>query len=264
VVTLRNAVMARDLIALVAPRFGGRVLDVGAGAGAAAQAALGATGSEGFVVAVDPSLEMLCRVDPRDRIRVTAAVAAGLPLMRATFDAAVANLVLNHVPDHRAALAEMVRVVRPGGRLGVTAWGVLADAPPIDAHDEQAAYQAWMDTARQHVTPEAMEIAAREVLPWEEWLSDPARLRAALEGAGLRHVELTGRAYRFATSHAEWLSSVNTSAKARYLRDTIGPDAWASFCDLVLQRLRAMVPDPFERVAQMLFAVGTAPVTDNG
>ena len=42
------------------------------------------------------------------------------------------------------------------------------------------------------------------------------------------------------------------------MRDTLGPDAWASLCDLVLQRLRTTVPEPFERVAQMLFAVGSA------
>ncbi len=246
VVTLRNAIMTGDLVALVAPRFGGHVLDVGAGAGAAAKAALSATGREGLVAAVDPSFVLVRRVEPRDRIKLAVAVAAGLPFRPASFDAVVASLVLNHVPDYRAALAEMV-----------TAWGVLGDAPPVDDRAEQTAYETWMDIASEHVPPEAMDTAAHEVLPWEEWFSDPARLRAALDEAGVQHVELTGRAYRSMTSHKEWLSSVNTGAKARYLRDTIGPDAWTRFCDQVLERLHHTVPQPFDRVAQMLFAVGS-------
>jgi ubiquinone/menaquinone biosynthesis C-methylase UbiE len=259
VVTLRNVVMTRDLVALVAPRFGGAVLDVGAGAGAAAQAAIAATGPTGLVVAVDPSFKLIRRVEPRQRIRVAVAVAAALPLASGAFDAVVANLVLNHVPDYRAALAEMVGVLRRGGRLGVTAWGVLGDAPPVDERDEQAAAQAWIETASEYGSREAIDAAAREALPWEGWFSDPAHLRAGLEEAGLHQVELTGRAYRSLTSHAEWLSSVNTGAKARYLRDVIDRTAWDSFCDTVLRRLRGTVPEPFERVAQMLFAVGTRP-----
>jgi ubiquinone/menaquinone biosynthesis C-methylase UbiE len=259
VVTLRNLVMTGDLVALVAPRFGGSVLDVGAGAGAAAQAALGPTGPDGVVIAVDPSLQLVRRVEPRPRIRVAVAVAAALPLVNETFDAVIANLVLNHVPDYQSALAEMVAVLRHGGRLGVTAWGVLGDAPPVDAQDEEAAAQAWIHTAGQYALREAIDAAAREALPWEDWFADPANLRAGLEEAGLHQVELTGRAYRSLSSHREWLSSVNTGAKARYLREAIGPTAWDSFCRETLLRLREVVPEPFERVAQMLFAVGTRP-----
>jgi ubiquinone/menaquinone biosynthesis C-methylase UbiE len=256
VVTPRNAIMTADLVALVSPRFSSYVLDVGAGAGAVAKAALKATGGDGFVAAVDPSLELVRRVEPRERIRVGVAVAAGLPFAGGSFDAVLASLVLNHVPDYRAALAEMARILRPGGTLGVTAWGVLGDAPPVDEQAEQAAYDAWMDVAGRYVSPGALAAAARRVLPWEEWFSDPAHLHAALDDAGLRGVDLTGRAYRFSSSHLEWLSSVNTGAKARYLREAIGPDRWNAFCDETLHRLNQRVPEPFDRVARMLFAVG--------
>jgi SAM-dependent methyltransferase len=212
-----------------------------------------------LIAAVDPSFRMVARVEPRPAIRVAVAVAAALPLVSGTFDAVIANLVLNHVPDYRAALTEMVRVLRRGGRLGVTAWGVLGDAPPVDKHDGQAAAQAWIDTASEYAAREAIDAAARQALPWEVWFSDPLHLRAGLEEAGLHQVELTGRAYRSLTSHAEWLSSVNTGAEARYLCDAIGPSAWDAFCDQLLRRLRDTVPDPFERVGEMLFAVGTKP-----
>jgi ubiquinone/menaquinone biosynthesis C-methylase UbiE len=50
-------------------------------------------------------------------VEVTAGVADRLPAGDATFDAAVASLMLCSVPDQRAALAEIRRVLRPGGRL---------------------------------------------------------------------------------------------------------------------------------------------------
>ena len=46
--------------------------------------------------------------------------AYGLPFADATFDAVVAAEVLEHLPDDRLAMSELVRVLKPGGRLAVT------------------------------------------------------------------------------------------------------------------------------------------------
>ncbi|NUR17069.1 MAG: class I SAM-dependent methyltransferase [Dermatophilaceae bacterium] len=45
-----------------------------------------------------------------------------LPFGNGTFDAVTANFVVNHVADPRAAVRELARVVRPGGRLALTIW----------------------------------------------------------------------------------------------------------------------------------------------
>jgi SAM-dependent methyltransferase len=50
-------------------------------------------------------------------VRVLAGVADALPLESASFDAAVVSLVLCSVPDQATALAELTRVLRPGGEL---------------------------------------------------------------------------------------------------------------------------------------------------
>jgi len=256
---IHYTLLARDLVALVAPAFRSRVLDVGAGTGIAARAALAATGTDGTVVAVDPSIEMLRRLEARGRIPAAVGATPSLPFGPARFDAVVANLVVADVPDYRSALADMVRVVRPGGRLGVSVWGALGDAPPVDDGLERAAYEIWAKVAAEAADPDAVEEAAREALPWGTWFADPVHVRAALTEAGLERVELTGRAYRYRLSHADWLAAVGTSAKARYLRHTLGDDEWARFGTRVLDGLRGTVPDPIPCVDEALLAVGNRP-----
>jgi ubiquinone/menaquinone biosynthesis C-methylase UbiE len=257
---IHHTLLARDLVALVAPGFRSRVLDVGAGTGVAALAALAATGPDGTVVAVDPSIEMLRRVDARGRIPVAVGGTPSLPCAPERFDAVLANLVIADVPDYRLAIADMVRVLRPGGRLGVTAWGALGDAPPVDDERERVAYDHWAAAAAELVDPDALDTAAREALPWGQWFADPDHVRAALSEAGVARIELTGRAYRYRLSHADWLAAVGTSAKARYLRHVIGETAWATFGEQVLDRLRGAVPDPIDCVDEALLAVAIRPL----
>jgi SAM-dependent methyltransferase len=99
-----------------------RVLDVGTGPGTVAAAAH-ARGAR--VAAVDADREMLAlaaaAVPDAD---VRRAVLPELPHAAGTFDATVANFVINHVGRPAAAVAELHRVTRPGGRVAVTVWSV--------------------------------------------------------------------------------------------------------------------------------------------
>ncbi|MFK4103589.1 class I SAM-dependent methyltransferase [Streptomyces sp. NPDC019531] len=97
---------------------GTRVLDVGTGTGTAALAAQ-ARGAE--VTAVDADAGMVAAA----RARGVDAHIGELPELRyrdGEFDAVVGNFVLNHVGRPRAALAELHRVLRPGGRVALTTW----------------------------------------------------------------------------------------------------------------------------------------------
>jgi len=95
--------------------------DLGAGAGFVTQALLGA----GLTVfAVDQSPEMLAELRRRfgasGRLTALEGEAERLPLPDASVDFVFANMFLHHVDDPRAAIAEMARILRPGGRLVIT------------------------------------------------------------------------------------------------------------------------------------------------
>ena len=93
----------------------GRVLDVGCGEGQVAR--LAAAGGARSVVGADPTWAQM--VVARDRARGPAYVQAdalALPVRSGAFDAVVACLVFEHVRDVDAALAEVGRALRPGGR----------------------------------------------------------------------------------------------------------------------------------------------------
>ena len=102
---------------------GARVLDVGCGAGHVAESLVRA----GHVVhAVDPDPEMVALATSRSAADVRRGGLPDLPYEAASFDAVVANFVLNHVDDPLAAARGLVPVTRPGGRVVATTWPAYA------------------------------------------------------------------------------------------------------------------------------------------
>jgi SAM-dependent methyltransferase len=115
---------AESFVAWLALPSGQRWLDVGCGTGALTAAALAAADPR-EVMGVDPSAEFIGMatariVDPRVRFEIGDARA--LPMPGETFDAVVASLALNWIPDPEAAITEMARVVQPGGTVGAYVW----------------------------------------------------------------------------------------------------------------------------------------------
>ncbi|HEX2316940.1 MAG TPA: methyltransferase domain-containing protein [Thermomonospora sp.] len=110
-------------------RAGARVLDVGTGPGVVAAEAV-RLGAQVSAVDADPGMaETAARNVPEADVRV--AVLPGLPFGDGAFDAVVGNFVINHVGEPVAVVRELLRVLRPGGRLALTCWampgsGILA------------------------------------------------------------------------------------------------------------------------------------------
>jgi SAM-dependent methyltransferase len=122
----------------------GRVLDIGCGDGQISRL-LAAEGSS--VVGIDPTWNQLAVARRRGGgAAYVRAGAAELPFADASFDAAVACLVFEHIDDLESAIAEVARVVRPGGRFSFFLNHPLIQTPGsgwIDDHTVDPPEQYW-------------------------------------------------------------------------------------------------------------------------
>jgi ubiquinone/menaquinone biosynthesis C-methylase UbiE len=105
---------------------GERVLDIGCGSGAATRTLARRVVPGGRVVGLDASAALLKvarelaeEAGLGESIEFKVGDGRALPFPDASFDCVLAATTLSHVPDPERALAEMVRVTRPGGRVGV-------------------------------------------------------------------------------------------------------------------------------------------------
>lgn len=124
---------------------GERVLDIGSGGGIDSILAARRVGSEGNVIGLD-ILEPMC-----ERARLHAAEAGvqgwtefrrgemeAIPLPDASVDVAISNGVLNLSARKSRALAEIFRVLRPGGRISIADLTVEGELPTEIANDQSA------------------------------------------------------------------------------------------------------------------------------
>jgi arsenite methyltransferase len=101
---------------------GGTALDVGSGPGNVTASLARAAGPEGLALGVDiaePMLARAVRAESGPQVGFIRADAQRLPLRDDTVDVITSLAVLQLIPDPAAALAEMARVLRPGGRLAL-------------------------------------------------------------------------------------------------------------------------------------------------
>ncbi|MEV6681871.1 class I SAM-dependent methyltransferase [Streptomyces erythrochromogenes] len=169
---------------------GTRVLDVGTGPGTVAAAAADRGAA---VTAVDPSPAMvrLAR-EAAPRARILVAALPRLPFPDGCFDAAVGNFVLGHAGPTRAVVAELCRVVRPGGRVGLTGW---TDAP--------AAGQTLLGRAL-HAAGAPRVPADRLRPPQSGYPGDAAGMARLLGSAGLRRAACRVVAWDHRVGAAAW------------------------------------------------------------
>jgi len=128
------AAWAPRVVAAAALQPGQRVVDVACGTGVLAMEAALATSPGGQIVGVDPNPGMLAVARRKaPDISWLEAPAEALPLEAESFDAAVSQFGLMFFEDQHAAIAEMWRVVRPGGRLAIAVWDSLDNTPGYSA-----------------------------------------------------------------------------------------------------------------------------------
>lgn len=159
-------------------RRGESVLDVACGTGVLAREAAARTGTAGRVVGLDPNPGMRAvagRIAPAVEWRE--GFAESLPFAEPTFDAVVSQFGLMFFRDRERALGEMMRVLRPGGRLAVAVWDSLERMP---------AFAREVELLEQHAGR-----AAADALRAPFVLGDRAELSALFERAGVTGAEIT-------------------------------------------------------------------------
>lgn len=111
----RVHLMDPEMLRQAEPIAGSRVLDAGCGEGRFSRM-LAKRGAH--VIGIDPVLPLLHRAIFRDpSTRCARAGAEAIPMVANTFDIVVSYLTLIDIRDFRTGIREMVRVLRPGGRL---------------------------------------------------------------------------------------------------------------------------------------------------
>lgn len=246
----RMALPAGDLVRFVGVTPGARVLDVGTGTGVAAHAAAQVAGPDGIVVGVDASMAMLGHAaGTTDGPRYAAATAIDLPFREATFGFVLGSFVLSHFARYETALFDMLRVLRVGGRMGLSAWG------PGD--DEFS--RAWTEVSEEFAEREILQDARARAMPWADLFADPNGLKDVLHGAGLRDIQIDRREYRFDMTAEDYLEAREISATGRFMREMLGPELW----ELFRRRARDVFADRFEArfndFRDVLLAIGHKP-----
>jgi arsenite methyltransferase len=196
-----------QVLALLSARSGERILDVGSGPGYLVASLADAVGPGGVVHGLDPSAPMnaLAAELTADRpwVHIDTGDALALPYPDATFDAAVSTQVYEYVADIPAALAELRRVLRPGGRALV-----------LDTDWDSVVWHA-ADRERHR----------RVLAAWEEHLVHPhlpCTLPGQLRRAGLRVTRRSLIPLFNATYEQETYSALTMETIARFVEGRQG------------------------------------------
>lgn len=157
---------------------GQRVLDVACGTGVLARTVAERVGATGSVVGLDINAGMLAVAERQSpHIAWRQGRAETMPFDDSEFDAVVSQFGLMFFEDRQAAIQEMMRVLKPGGRLAVAVWDLLANTP---------GYAAMVDLL-QRLFGEAVANGIRA--PYV--LGDQQQLQALFHDAGIADLTMT-------------------------------------------------------------------------
>ena len=232
---------------------GSRVLDVGAGTGDQTLLAARRIGPEGLVLATDISASMLALTQEAARaadlpnVQTRVMDAQRLELEPGSFDAAMARFSLQFVPDVQRAVAEVRRVLKPGGRF------VAAVFSAVEKNPFRSAPQAIASRLAGRQFPEPG--------PGQWALNDPTTLRDPFQQAGFRDVDV--RPVPFVYRFPSLADALRNQAEAqpplmKLLNELSGDDRDSAWAEIERTLQPFMGPDGFAAPSEALIVVGVA------
>jgi ubiquinone/menaquinone biosynthesis C-methylase UbiE len=243
--TRQFAKAALDYVPVVS---GERVLDVAAGPGTLALLAA-RTGAAG--TAIDTSPRMIERLNTR--LRESGLLgwegrvmdAARLDFATASFDAVFCIFGIMVIPDYRAALAEMARVTKPGGRAAIVMWNGLERMEHV---------QVWLQAVA------AAFPQFQPTPPPASWLvlQDAVSLARVMRDAGYAKVDVHTEKRWWEVASPAWLAQhADLSPAAESLYRTLGADAKPAVRRALAEQLRRHGGDgPLRLAAEAHIGVG--------
>lgn len=195
---------------------GARVLDVCCGSGASALPAARAVGPAGTVIAVDLAEGLLklgrakASVAGLRCVEFRRADMTALVFPDRQFDAVVCVFGIFFVPDMEAQVAELWRMVRPGGQLAITTWGTGFFAP---------AFEIWLAAVRR-VRPDLCS-----ALDPRHRIATPDAVGRLFADAGVRHVEVAAEEGHQVLRAPEDFWTIALGTSLRWTIEQMGADA---------------------------------------
>lgn len=167
----RDPVRLNRLLDFVAPRPGERVLDAACGPGIVVA---GLAGRGARAIGVDLTAEMLNEARRGGQGDYVRGDATRLPIRDGAVDVVVSRNALHHLQDPAVAIAEMARIVRPGGR-------VIIEDMQAPSDPEQRGYHETIETLRDMTHVRTMTLEEIGALAEQSGLREPRRMTARFE-----------------------------------------------------------------------------------
>lgn len=248
--------LTRALIEQARISPGQSVIDVAGGSGEPSLTIAEVVGPLGFVMCTDAIAEMVAVAEREalDRglknVKFRQCTADSLPFANELFDVAVSRLGVMFFPDPLAAVREMLRVIKPGGRVALAVWG-KSDLNPYAC--------VVTGVLSRYVPPMPLPPDAPDAFRFAE----PGKLVRILEDAGA--IDVTECVVKFdiaapLSPEEFWTMRSEISETLREKLKTLSSEDKRRLADEVQEAVREFFPDGHMRFpAQMLIVSGAKP-----